>query len=416
MRKNRYVVIVDPFSTGNLYADEFKKHNIKPLALLSYAELPSACEITFRPQDFEKIIYHRGILNETLEKLRKYSPIAIIPGSETGVELADSISLHLTPNFANSKAMMLARRDKGRMGDCIARERIPHILQICTDSVNEIRKWVRENDLAGMPLVLKPPKSSGTDSVIKLTDLNKLDEEFNKIYGKINKLEILNDKVLVQEFVSGIEYVVDTFSVDGIHYVCDICKYSKVNTEHQMSIYETIEWVEETDPVAPSLINYTNLVLNALGVKFGCAHIEIMLTNDGPKLIEVGARAHGGGHPIFNLVATGDSQLHRLIDFVSNQRKISTNYQLKNHTKVVFLINKEKSQAKEINKLDLITNLKSHYKSYFNVHEGDVLLPTTDLFSTFDLGFVVLSHSSAEQVQKDHEILKRMLSEVFINI
>ena len=40
---------------------------------------------------------------------------------------------------------------------------------------------------------------------------------FDKINGQINSLGVVNEGVLVQEFLGGVEYVIDSVNRDGVH-------------------------------------------------------------------------------------------------------------------------------------------------------------------------------------------------------
>ena len=42
------------------------------------------------------------------------------------------------------------------------------------------------------------------------------------------------------------------------------------------------------------MIHYVHKVLDALEILNGASHAEVILTNDGPCLVEVGSRCHGG--------------------------------------------------------------------------------------------------------------------------
>ena len=53
------------------------------------------------------------------------------------------------------------------------------------------------------------------------------------------------------------------------------------------------------DPNYKDLIEYNIKVVKALGIKVGPAHSEIILSKDGPVLVEIGARLNGAGFPDF---------------------------------------------------------------------------------------------------------------------
>ncbi len=75
--------------------------------------------------------------------------------------------------------------------------------------------------LEGNPLpepfkaVVKPVESAGSDDVFLCESKDDVKNAFERINGKINGLGQKNDAVLVQEFLDGTEYVVDSVSLDG---------------------------------------------------------------------------------------------------------------------------------------------------------------------------------------------------------
>ena len=60
-----------------------------------------------------------------------------------------------------------------------------------------------------------------------------------------------------------------------------------------MAIYDYMEWVSAEEIDYENIVEYAKQALDAIGIKFGPSHLELMLTEDSPRLIEVGARLHG---------------------------------------------------------------------------------------------------------------------------
>ena len=54
-------------------------------------------------------------------------------------------------------------------------------------------------------------------------------------------------------------------------------------------------------------------MLDALGFRNGCGHAEIMLTPNGPRLIEIAERPAGGGHQVISKIATGSNHILRTV-------------------------------------------------------------------------------------------------------
>merc|ERR1711935_1140307 len=49
---------------------------------------------------------------------------------------------------------------------------------------------------------------------------------------------------------------------------------------------------EDNDPVLPLIYQYLDDCLSALDVRWGITHSELIITSDGPRLIEVNCRQH----------------------------------------------------------------------------------------------------------------------------
>jgi hypothetical protein len=107
--------------------------------------------------------------------------------------------------------------------------------------------------------------------------------------------------------------LVDTYSVGGRHGLVDVCRYTKRQFGDRIGIYDCVEFLPPADPDVALAWSYTQRVLDAVGVRNGCGHVEVMLTPDGPRLIEIGSRPAGGGHQLITEIATGDNHIKRTV-------------------------------------------------------------------------------------------------------
>ena len=95
-----------------------------------------------------------------------------------------------------------------------------------------------------------------------------------------------------------------------------------------------VELIPCSGPEAIAVVDYTLKVLQAVGLRWGPAHTEVMLTADGPRLIEVNARWHAANfYPIVKrcygydaLTATVDAYMNPGTRCVSNHSMYITNY------------------------------------------------------------------------------------------
>ncbi len=408
----RYAVIVDPYSSGVMLGPTFRDKGVIPIAVQTAQKPPGVYTQSWFPETFNTIFVYENSIKDLVQQLQPLHPICIIPGAESGVELADELAALVTPQLANVPSLAMARRHKMAMGEAVARADLPHIRQICSDKVEVIANWIEHEGLGNKAIMLKPPKSAGTDGVVKIEAGHDWIPSFQAILGQRNKLNGTNDNVLVQEFITGTEYVVDTFSYHGKHTVTNICRYKKVLNADHIAMYDRMEFLPYDPHTYGEILEYTYKVLDALGIQNGPAHSEIMLTTHGPLLIETGARMHGGGHPEFCRLATGTSQLDRIIAFYTHSGPIQPHFTLKRNVMVVFLTSQEEGIVQNVEVFDQALQLASHYKSVIGFKNGETVGKSADLFSAF--GFIVLSHENPDQVLADYENVKRMECELLI--
>ena len=407
-------VVVDPYSSGALFPAAFTEHGVDVVAVLTAERPPDAYAPSYRPQDFPRKIVFTGDVPGLAGGLRALGPRCVIAGCESGVELAEQLAPLVVPDRCNVPELAAARRDKWAMARAVAAAGLRVIPQICTDDPGEVRAWLRREGLDGHDLVVKPPRSASTDGVVKVAGGQGWARVFADGIGRVNQFGAVDDRLLVQKFLTGTEYVVDTFSHDGEHGVVDICRYLKVDNGPHMAVYDAMRWVPQDDPAVPELVDYARGVLDAVGLRFGAAHIEIMSTDGGPVLIEIGARPHGGGHPRFNRVATGDSQVDRTVRSLIGAA-VPAGYALVRHQICVFHIARASGVVRNAAVLDAILDLPSHYFSVRHLADGDHVETTRSLVDSLEFGFVVLSHPDQAQVERDYRVVRDLERSLIID-
>ncbi|AJQ97137.1 ATP-grasp domain-containing protein [Gynuella sunshinyii] len=412
---NQPAVIVDPYSTGALYAETFRQRGVPVYAVISTPVPPDVYAASYRPDDFDQVFVFTGDnLEQLLSSLSALQPRCILPGTESGVELCDLLCQSLLPEYANDANLSSARRHKYLMAQAVAAAGLAVIPQICTDSVAVVERWLEEFALRGRDLVIKPPKSAGTDGVRCIRAGEDWRPYFKALVHTKNRLGLMNDEVLVQQYVTGHEFVVDTVSIAGHHTVTDICRYHKIDNGGNMAVYNAMEWISPSAPDNTALIAYAFGVLDALGIRHGAGHVELMLTPEGIRLIEIAARPHGGGQARYNRVATGDSQLDRLARYHCDGELPTQDFQLLRHLTVTFLVAREAGIVSNTAVLDRAQALSTHYTSVINIRDGDRVEKTKDLFSNLDLGYIVLCGPDAAAVERDFQTIKQLEQQLLI--
>lgn len=401
----RYAVVVDPLSTGQEYPAAFRSAGIEPVAVLSSAEPVPAFRASWHPENFQHIHAFAGDLPALAEEVRGYDPLCVIPGSEPGVDLAEALVPLVLTGSGNVAELAAARRDKWAMAQALRRAGVAHLRQVCSDDPEEIDRWLRDTGLAGTRLVLKPPRSCATDNVHIASPGEDWRPLFDQIYGRSNLLEERNDAVLVQEFAEGTEYLVDTYSAGGRHGLIDVCRYTKSQRGDRLGIYDLVDFLPPDHPDIAAMWPYAQQVLDALGVRNGCAHTEVILTSDGPRFVEIGARPAGGGHQMITKLATGTNQILRQVAHLAGG-EFSDSYQLIQHVCSVVISAPRGGVWRNAEIFADVGSLATYHTEHFYYGTGDVVPPAGALFDM--VGWVVLASTDAEAVDADYRRIKEL--------
>eukprot|EP01038_Epipyxis_sp_PR26KG_P016284 gene16284-22181_t len=296
------VIIVDTFSTGAMLADIVYKMGYKVICVLS-GDLKDLLEMIPEGLDFsfvETFVCNVQVepiiaLETLLSQIQSVSLniVAVIAGAETGVELADMLSESLNLR-TNGTALSEARRNKYVMGETIRAAGIRAVKQLRASTWGEIEKWINEWNPTPFKVIVKPVDSAGSDDVTLCHSIGEVQSAFGNIMGKINGLGIVNRAVLVQEYLEGLEYVVDIVSKDGVHKVVAMWVYDRRPANGAGFVCFGQRILSADEPNCAEIIEYQKKVITALGIKNGPTHGEVKWFNNEPVLVEVGARCHGG--------------------------------------------------------------------------------------------------------------------------
>lgn len=133
------------------------------------------------------------------------------PG-EPGVCLSEDIQEKLELKVANGAETKMWRRHKFDMQERLRDVGIRAIRQIYAKSAEEANKWQQAENHGKWPIIVKPAMSGGTDGVYWCHSPADVEKAFKEECGKMNVNGNLNDCLLAQEFLEGVEYSVDPFA------------------------------------------------------------------------------------------------------------------------------------------------------------------------------------------------------------
>ncbi|WP_328937119.1 ATP-grasp domain-containing protein [Streptomyces tauricus] len=351
-------------------------------------------------------VTHRGDLTATADALRRCGVDFVVAGAESGVLLADALSAELrTPGHGMRRPS--ARRDKYEMACAVREYGLATAACLATDSADEVAAWAQGH--GRWPVVLKPLASAGTDNVLFCRSEAELRAGVAAITAGRDRYGRRNHAVLVQEHLAGEEYFVNTVSSGGVHHVVEVWRYHKRPVDDR-PMYDHEEPVPPDDPVVGVLTAYTLRVLDALEIRNGAAHTEVIRTGRGPVLVECAAR-HGGSHtPSVVSRFLGTDQLACLARAVAHPEEAARGrlprYHPRAHLRYVTLRAPRDGGPLSTERFAPVRALSTFVDMALTMPEGTVLPRTRDLASS--PGYVYLGSADPARVAADHQRLRAL--------
>lgn len=193
-----------------------------------------------------------------------------------------------------------AVHDKRVMRQVLADAGVEHVTTVTVDSAALLDKWIRERPGRW---IVKPLDGSGSAGVSVVADVAEAQAAYQRCVSSAHTGRSGAAEVLVEEYLSGPQVSVETFSEAGEHCVVAVTrKFSDPVTLVELGhVVPAGLPAEATDAAG----RHTLRVLDALGVRDGVGHTELVLTTDGPRVIETHLRLAGDEIPYLVRDATG---------------------------------------------------------------------------------------------------------------
>jgi biotin carboxylase len=198
--------------------------------------------------------------------------------------------------FVNPETATMMR-DKYTVRHILASKGIPQPEYALATDNQQLRVAVEQ---LGFPVLVKPSDGYGSQNIVLFLDENDLNPFLDPLdyylpcktdYGfGVNA----NDRLLVERYIVGQLIGCDTFTQDGQHQMLGINE--KLMFAPPSCAIKGSCFPSEQYELAP-IQDYVFSILDALGFNDGATHTEIILTENGPFLVEVNPRLVGAKIP-----------------------------------------------------------------------------------------------------------------------
>ena len=444
-------------------------------------EMPPLPRMPSSPE--EAIEWHRG-LSETLLNHQKsinknYNSIEIkglICESDPGLDDAERLSTWL--NVTNHNGYNEARRNKFLTIETLASKRIPTVQQQLCETIDDAISFAEDqfsSSSAGI-VVVKPVRGCASDDVFLCDNLEAVRSAYQIIKGStvLGSPTKKHDSVLVQEYAVGQEYAIDTVSKNGKLKIAAVWKYDKrpqpptidqenleanrfsANDETRSSndeigrVHQSARQVyyatklyddeenndEDNGPLLPVIYEYLDDCLNALGIQWGITHSELIITSEGPRLVEVNCRQHnmdfvpltdnGIGYNLYDMLLAAyfgdnndnwDIEPNLNIDARVNWELLPDYPSTRMNAAMVHLVNDKKGLLKRLNEnalyeiqsMDSVLDLEV-YPDFLEPGIS-IIEPTVDIKS--DAGWIQMLHPDPEIFERDYQRIMELMPTLF---
>jgi hypothetical protein len=293
-----------------------------------------------------------------------------------------------------------ARRDKFLMCEAVKRHGLRTALQFRSSDVDEILSWTRVT--LDWPVIVKPPRSVASDQVFCCQNSDEVRKAAVSILSGVNILGASNTAAIVQEFLEGTEYVVDMVSVDAQPKLTAVWQYDRPKGTREFIAYDAMRLLPYKGQRQAVLRDYAFEALKALGIRFGPSHCELIWRDDGPVLVEIGARLSAGINAVLSRICGGICQLDETADAILEPEKflatLDTPPELQRYAANVFLVPPRPGKLIRTRHVEDLKALSTLHSMSVATQRGDVLNRVA--------GLVTLISSDPRSIDRDIEIIR----------
>lgn len=328
---------------------------------------------------------------------RKYKIDGVFSiSSEVSVRTVAAISEELKLPGISQKTANNAT-DKGLMREKFLEYHLPSPQFKIVYSLAQAIEAIEE---IGFPVVIKPADNAGSRGVtlvLKGDDVNDAFES-SKNYSR-------QGKVLVESFMEGLEVSVEAFVYKNNIKILALS--DKIRTPPPYLLDTTVIFPSKYPPETLDKIRTVAInAIKALGIDNGPIHMELMMTKEGPKIVELAAR--GPGFKVFTEIipyVTGVDVVEGVIKLALGEEPDLNS--TANRSAVLKFIGAKPGRIKEIKGISQIKNIKGVYDFEIYLDVNDVVRPLT--CGDDRIGHIIAFSDTRDNALKIIEMAEKML-------
>jgi biotin carboxylase len=322
--------------------------------------------------DYEEVdcmLYCKLDISKMVKKIKElqsksYEICAIVsfidPHCETASILAEKLGLN---HFTTNAITTMQDKFKSR----IALKDTNYIPKFITINSKDSISKNQINDL--LPAILKYPQSQGSKDVYLIKNFSDYLEYSKKLMDTYDDATII-----VEEFLDGPQYIVETLVINNIVHIVAIVEQEIVYTNGHFIITGYNLLINPTDAFYNKLYDAVDDIINCHGLKNGPSHLEMRYVKDNWKLIEINPRISGAGMNTFLETGLGISLVEETLKLALNE-EVNIKPKFKINTFAQYIIVNESGILERVNGRNRAQNCKGVKYVFIKPKKGSILTP-----------------------------------------
>ncbi|WP_107923786.1 ATP-grasp domain-containing protein [Lysinibacillus parviboronicapiens] len=218
------------------------------------------------------------------------------------------------------------------------------------------------------PLIVKSPKSTGSKDVLLAEDESQLDKHLRFLRSKNP-----GETMMIEEYIEGPQYLVEAFVYKRQAHIIGIIE-QEITQGKRFIITGYGVLAEVPNDIQTGIEEVLHSIVKAFNIENGTLHLELRLTKNGWKLIEINPRISGGAMNNMLLAAFGFSLVEETLKlFLGEHPNVNPRHKKFIFTKYV-IIDSRGILERVIGKTRA-TNATNVVEVYVKPRKGTILTP-----------------------------------------
>jgi len=251
------------------------------------------------------------------------------------------------------------------------------------------------------PLMVKPTTGYASKGVQKVRDKRTLERAF-----RIARNESPDGSVVVEEFIQGREVGGESFTVNGKTSMIYITNKKITRPPHYIPLGHSLPSVLQEGLIS-KIKDVVKKGIRALGVTNGPVNFDVMVTRQGPKVLEMGARLGGNCLPVIVSIHSGIDTIRESIKLALG-KKPDIRERQNRPVGVRLLTSRSTGVIKHIAGIKTLKKNQDVIDVHFTYNIGDTI---HKLSSGIDkIGYVIISGKNINDVEKKLDTCSRKIT------